>query len=331
MAEWKKVIVSGSIAQLAAVSASTGFTIGTNQVITTAQATTYLSGSFTGSFRGDGSGLSGIAASFPVVSTTDLATSNQIFVSDGASKYITYGNLVLDLAGSGAGTSNLTTTDTGDSLALTSQIAVTGVTASFTGSHIGSLTGTASYATQALSSSYALSVPFTGIIGAPAGAVSSSVFSSPSQGNASLITNGVSGSTISLGLTTGDSPSFNNLTLAGDLTVNGTTVTLNTNNLIVEDKFILLSSGSLSANDGGIIVQNAVGGTGYALYFDSTGDGTAPRWSFAEAANSTATSLTPTYFVGAVTGSAAAPSPAPTYGFGTIHVNSTNGDIYIYA
>lgn len=127
MAEWKKVIVSGSAAVLSQVN------VATNQQITNSQATTFLTGSFTGSFKGDGSGLTGIAANFPTVATTDLTTSNQIFVSDGASKYITYGNLVTDLAGSGQGTSNLTTTDTGDSLALTSQITVTGVTASLFG------------------------------------------------------------------------------------------------------------------------------------------------------------------------------------------------------
>jgi hypothetical protein len=127
MAEWKKVIVSGSAAVLSQVN------VATNQQITNSQATTFLTGSFTGSFKGDGSALTGIAANFPTVATTDLATSNQIFVSDGASKYITYGNLVTDLAGAGQGTSNLTTGDTGDSLALTSQITVTGVTASLFG------------------------------------------------------------------------------------------------------------------------------------------------------------------------------------------------------
>ena len=202
MAEWKKVIVSGSAAVLSQLN------VGTTQQITNSQATTFLSGSFTGSFKGDGSGLSGIAASFPTVATTDLATTNQIFVNDGASKYITYGNLVLDLAGSGAGTSNLTTTDTGDSLALTSQISVTGIT----GSHF----GTSSYAIQALSSSFASTVPFSGIIGAPAGAVSSSVLAAGSgQGSTTLTTNGVSsGDITATGLGTAGTPTFAGLTIS---------------------------------------------------------------------------------------------------------------------
>jgi hypothetical protein len=155
MATWKKVIVSGSAAELLNVTASSGVLVGTNQQITTAAATTRLSGSFSGSFFGDGSGLSGVAASFPIVAKTDLATTDQFFINDGSSKFVTYGNLVIDLAGAGAGTSNLTTGDTGDSLALTAQIAVTGVTASFSGN----LTGTASFATsasQAITASYVL-------------------------------------------------------------------------------------------------------------------------------------------------------------------------------
>lgn len=143
MAEWKKVIVSGSIAQLAAVSASTGILVNTNQQISSTAAATFLSGSFSGSFQGNGAGLTGVTATaiFPTTAKTDLATTDQIYINDGSNKYVTYGNLVTDLAGSGQATSNLTTTDTGDSLALTSQVTVTGVTAS--------LFGTASWANNA--------------------------------------------------------------------------------------------------------------------------------------------------------------------------------------
>jgi len=122
MATWKKVIVSGSQAELAGVT-----------------------GSFTGSFTGNGAGLTGVTATaiFPTTAKTDLATADQFYINDGANKYITYGNLLTDLAGT-----NLAV-ESSDSLTLASQISVTGVTASFTGSHIGTLTGTASYATAA--------------------------------------------------------------------------------------------------------------------------------------------------------------------------------------
>lgn len=80
MAEWKKVVVSGSnITQL------------NNDANYIAQDDTgvSLSGSFSGSFFGDGSGLSGVAASFPVTEKTPIAGDTQIFVNDGASKYAT--------------------------------------------------------------------------------------------------------------------------------------------------------------------------------------------------------------------------------------------------
>jgi hypothetical protein len=63
--------------------------------------------------------------------------------------------------------------------------------------------------------------------------------------------------------------------ITGDLIVQGATTTLNTTNLLVEDKFILLNSGSTGTpgSEGGIIVQtqpNADGGKGTSMYYDST-------------------------------------------------------------
>ena len=64
--------------------------------------------------------------------------------------------------------------------------------------------------------------------------------------------------------------------ITGDLIVQGTTTTLNTANLLVEDKFILLNSGTLGspADEGGIVVQTANDGTGTALFYDDD----AGRW-----------------------------------------------------
>lgn len=60
MATWKKVIVSGSNAVLNQVN------VGTNQQITTTALTTFLSGSFSGSFQGDGSQLTGLVSSLQI-------------------------------------------------------------------------------------------------------------------------------------------------------------------------------------------------------------------------------------------------------------------------
>lgn len=77
MAEWKKVVVSGSdISQLN----------NDSNYIADGDSGVSISGSFSGSFFGDGSGLSGVAASFP---TTYVAPADavKVFVNDGASKF----------------------------------------------------------------------------------------------------------------------------------------------------------------------------------------------------------------------------------------------------
>ena len=79
-------------------------------------------GGITGSFKGDGAGLTGVTATaiFPTTATTNLASSDQFYVNDGANKYVTYGDLLTDLAGT-----NLVVEGT-DSLALNTT--VTGLT-----------------------------------------------------------------------------------------------------------------------------------------------------------------------------------------------------------
>ena len=135
MATWKKVIVSGSSAELGQLN------VGANQQIGTTQATTFLSGSFTGSFTGNGANLTGVTATaiFPTIAVTNITSTDKFFISQSnGQEFITYGNLLTDLAGT-----NLTV-ESADSLTLAAQISVTGVTASFTGS----LTGTATNATN---------------------------------------------------------------------------------------------------------------------------------------------------------------------------------------
>jgi hypothetical protein len=63
--------------------------------------------------------------------------------------------------------------------------------------------------------------------------------------------------------------------VTGNLTVNGTTTTVNTANTNVKDRFLLLNSGS-ATGDGGIIVQGNVNQSGSAFAYDSSAD----RWGF---------------------------------------------------
>ena len=118
-----------------------------------------------------------------------------------------------------------------------------------------------------------------------AGIVSASVLSTPSQGSVTLTTNGVA-TALDLGVQSGDSPTFagltltgaatgTNLTLSGDLNVSGTVTNVNSTDLNIEDKFILLNSGSSSGNSGIIAQNSSSNGEGTALFFDDS----ANRWS----------------------------------------------------
>lgn len=107
-------------------------------------------------------------------------------------------------------------------------------------------------------------------IAGAAGLVSASDFTSPSQGTVRATINGKNVD-VDTGLQTGDSPTFASLTLTGDLTVQGSTTSLQTQNVNVEDQFILVNSGSAAA-DGGLVVNGA--GTSFGW------DQTAGRWAF---------------------------------------------------
>jgi hypothetical protein len=112
-----------------------------------------------------------------------------------------------------------------------------------------------------------------GVINATNGVVSGSALSSAAQGTVTLTTNGVAAN-VDTGLQVGDSPTFANLTVSGDLTTLGTVTNVNTTDLNIEDKFILLNSGSATGNSGLIVQNSATQGLGTSLHWDDT----ANRW-----------------------------------------------------
>ena len=353
MATWKKVIVSGSQAELAAVTASVALLVSTNQAITSTAGGTKLSGSFSGSFFGDGSGISGVAASFPVTAKTDLVSTDQFFINDGASKYVTYGNLLTDLAGT-----NLTV-EASDSLTLAStitgitSISATSITASFTGSLTGALTGTASYATNALTASYASNVPVTASYANNAASASyASTATSASFASNGGVTSIVAGTgitassatgnvTVSIGqaVNTNSNVTFNDATINGNLVVAGTASFTNADNLTVKDKFILINSGSAALADSGWITQYNAAGSGSAFYLEAGAagsTGTYGRFAVAYDVIGTSTALTADEFVVTAKSAAGTPPTNPTWGgatngYGNIYVNSSTGDIFIYS
>jgi hypothetical protein len=126
-----------------------------------------------------------------------------------------------------------------------------------------------------------------------------------------------------------------NLTVEGDLTVNGTASYINTQDLYVEDKFILLASGSPGTTDGGIVIdRGSFAGLNIGYGFDSaTG-----RWGYQAGITDTTNTLDPTGISGSfasyVFTEAAHGATRPTTGEfvqqGAMYT-ATNGDIFIYA
>ena len=140
------------------------------------------------------------------------------------------------------------------------------------------------------------------------------------------------GGDFTIGNQSSDSARFSGAVIVeGDLTVNGDLTTVNTTNLLVEDKFTTFASGSTSSTDGGIIVQGAAS-AGQGLGWDS-GTG---RWALDNDIALDATALTPDSYIATVTFDTNAASGDPTYGgasngYGSIHVETDTGDIFIYA
>lgn len=124
-----------------------------------------------------------------------------------------------------------------------------------------------------------------------------------------------------------------NLTVGGDLIVNGDTTIVNTTELVVEDKFILLASGSTSATDGGIVVQSSGSSVGYAFGMDAS----AERWALQTDFASTSTSLVSDSYINTVQFGLEVAQPAqPMYGntgsaYGNMWVSTDTGDIFIWA
>jgi hypothetical protein len=140
---------------------------------------------------------------------------------------------------------------------------------------------------------------------------------------------------IDQGLTTTSNVAFGNVTLSGDLVVNGTTTTLNTTNLNVEDQFILVNSGS-NSKDAGIVFGGTSGTNqqGKAIIWDYSYNGNDGRLAVSTtdvAHNSTsnfAAGTTGYYVAGVFQGTEANAATAKADHAGNIRIESN--EIYIY-
>jgi len=357
MATWKKVIVSGSNANLTALQVdnltsgqvvigggasnlSTTAINGTGNIVATTGASGLShSGSFSGSFQGDGSQLTGITAG----SLTNALTFGEGL--GGAASFNGSAAVTLTVSGAVDLTSNTivkwddtdgkfqptSLVDNGTVVSGASSIQLSGVNSSLTGSFTGSFKGDGSQLTG---------IATTLTIDADAGGPSTVALATQTldiQGTANEIETSVSGQTITVGLPN-DVIIGNNLTVTGDLFVNGTATYINTQDLYVEDKFILLASGSAGTTDGGIVIDRGSEAAGnIAFGFDSaTG-----RWGFQDGLIDTSNALDPTAASG-VSGSfmsyvfteASHGATKPTTGEfakeGAIYTN-TDGTVWIYA
>ena len=96
----------------------------------------------------------------------------------------------------------------------------------------------------------------------------------------------------------------------------------------VEDRFILLNSGS-NSGDVGIIFggSDGVANQGSGIFWDSPSN----VFGFADGIGTADTTATHDAKIGAITTATAAPSSAPTFqGVGSIHVKTDTEDVYIY-
>jgi len=150
-------------------------------------------------------------------------------------------------------------------------------------------------------------------------------------GTANEVTAAASGQTITIGLP--DNVTIaQNLSVGGNLNVQGTVTNINTTNLDVEDAFILLNSGSAATSDSGFVFGGANGTaqSGPALIWDASYNSNDGRLAIVGNMASNATGAqTPSYYVGGVfAGNATDAATAEADHVGNIRVDGS--DIFIY-
>ena len=169
------------------------------------------------------------------------------------------------LTGSGA---NLTGSFSG---ALAATNAILSSSAQIGSDISGSLGANAALIRTLTATSISESLSATAVAALGAGLVSGSSIASSAQGEVALTTNGVAATAVDLGLKTDDNVQFTNLTLSGDLTVNGTTTTVNSTTLDIGDNIISLNG--TAASKGGLAVNDNSGTTtSGSLLWDGAND-----------------------------------------------------------
>ena len=385
---WKKIVVSGSTAQLSTLNVDSSIEAST------------LSGSFSGSYVGNGSGLTNLTVSqtatavsnftsqtsvttthnfdtknvtvqaynsddeliIPasvtttnanqVTTTFDTATTGRVVVAKGGhivSGSVEFDNIINKPAGivsSSQGIVNLAANIVSSSAQTIANVAAGGaniVSSSQGIVNLGANIVSSSAQVVSLVEAGSDSNTFTDAdhsklngIEASADVTDTANVTAAGAVMDSELTNEAAVKAINQGLATGNDVTFatvtttGDVTIAGDLNVTGDTVQAQVTNLNVEDKFILLNSGSTSG-DAGIVFGGAGGSTantGDGIFYDDSDS----VFAYAENIASNATTATNASKLGNIEVASADPSSAPTFqGIGTIHINDDNEGIWIYS
>ena len=218
-----------------------------NLVNDSSVANSRITGSFTGSFVGDGTGLTGTGLDIDSLSALGGTGLHQtqdhfVFSDNGTEKKITFSNLEDAIFGNVSGDATIAAGG-----ALT--IGANAVEGSMLNSNVAG-TGL-DYGSDELS-------------------VDVSDFMTNGSNNRVLTATGTDGQNAEANLTFDGST----LVVNGNLEVAGTQTTVNSTNLLIEDRFVLLNSGSSATGDGGILVGSGSAYSSSAFIFDDSED----RW-----------------------------------------------------
>ena len=263
-----------------------------------AVADSHITGSFTGSYAGDGSNLTGVALDIDGLSAlggTGIAQGDKLVFSDaGTEKSITFSNLEDAIFGNVSGDATIAAGG-----ALT--IGANAVEGSMLNSNVAG-TGL-DYGSDELS-------------------VDVSDFMTNGSNNRVLTATGTDGQNAEANLTFDGST----LVVNGNLEVAGTQTTVNSTNLLIEDRFVLLNSGSSATGDGGILVGSGSAYSSSAFIFDDSED----RWGVQidTQLGSTAATAVPEAYSSLLVLNAHTGSSTYTKN-GNMRIND-DGDIFIY-
>lgn len=359
MAEWKKVVLSGSAAELSSLSLTTplaadeggtGFNSYTTGDILYASSATALQklgiGSNNEVLKSNGTIPVWGTDSQGSVTSVSSTTTSQLTTS--GTSTVTLATVLDGLDSSGGGSTPTAALATGAQIATyvnsrgftTNSGTVTQVTGagtvsglSLSGTGTGAVTLTLGGAISGLTTAAfasgqdTITIGTTGIqLGTSTTTLAGLTDLDFASGNRSFANSIGSGNTLTIGAST------STVRIPGNLEVAGTASFTDAQTLEISDKVIVLSSGSTSANAGGFIVQQSSNGTGQAFGYDNATSG--GRWGFKAGQADNATLVIDKYVATVQVAASAPGNTAPSYGGtsgqGQIAIDTNGEDMYIY-